>query len=127
MDPKAFKKIVRRKRLVAKKRLKASTKPIPKTNLRALKRKHKRYDEFMHSPEWKALRAAALERAGYECEALIHHPECLRTEALTCHHLRYTKTLGKELPEDLQVLSKPCHDWVESQKPGLRLWQKVRK
>jgi 5-methylcytosine-specific restriction endonuclease McrA len=61
------------------------------------------YQSYLRSPEWKAIRAAAIARAAYRCE------RCgtggLR---LQVHHLTYER-LGREEPRDLKVVCKPCH------------------
>ncbi len=111
-------------------------KPIPKKNVKALKNKRARYDEFMRSPEWKALRVECMERAENRCEYMCKQDayplrislpltRCPMTTTLTAHHLRYTRFGGKELPSDLQCLCKSHHDYVESLKPGNPLWKRA--
>ncbi len=59
------------------------------------------YKAHLRSPEWRAIRRAALERAGFRCEF------CNRAKApgrpLQVHHRTYER-LGHELPGDLTVL-----------------------
>ena len=67
------------------------------------------YKSFMRSPEWDAIRRAALERAHYKCR------RCgLGDRVLQVHHKNYTRFGGNELSIDLEVLCVPCHkiaDW----------------
>jgi 5-methylcytosine-specific restriction endonuclease McrA len=60
-------------------------------------------DEYLQSPEWMVVRAEAIERAGHMCE------QCGFTRKLQVHHVSYSR-LGNELPEDLKVLCRQCHD-----------------
>ena len=102
-------------------------KPIPKKNAKAAKRKLARYQAFIQSPEWKAIRIECLERAGMQCEYVerFGSGRCQMTTQLTAHHVRYTRFGGQELPSDLQCLSAAHHALVESLKPGTRLWQRA--
>lgn len=63
----------------------------------------RRYLEFLKTPECRATFKRALERAGYRCE------ECGSGSDLEVHHLTYER-LGCELPEDLRVLCRRCHE-----------------
>lgn len=60
------------------------------------------YTEYLLSPEWDALRKAALKRAGYLCQV------CNRSRVLHVHHRTYERR-GAELPGDLTVLCDECH------------------
>jgi hypothetical protein len=63
------------------------------------------YAEYLRSPHWRTIRAEALRRAEHRCQA----PDCPGTSGrLHVHHLTYER-LGKELPDDLQVLCSDCH------------------
>lgn len=62
-----------------------------------------RYRDYLQSPEWRAVRAAALDRANHKCS------RCGATQRLEVHHLSYLR-LGHEQPEDLRVLCSRCHD-----------------
>jgi restriction endonuclease Mrr len=61
------------------------------------------YHRYLRTPEWRRTRAAALLRAGNACSLDVDH-----TENLEVHHRSY-KRLGAELPTDLLVLCRPCH------------------
>lgn len=61
------------------------------------------YRRFLKSNIWKAIRGAAIYRAGGQCEW------CKGTEYLHVHHKKYPRVFGTETPEMLQVLCDPCH------------------
>lgn len=113
--------------------LKRGTKKVPKVNLARARRRIAEYKAFMLSPEWKAIRKAALQRAGFRCEELtptripgtISVTRCPMTTTLTVHHKSYARFGGRELPKDLQVLCRAHHDATEALKGGKRLWQRV--
>lgn len=54
-------------------------------------------------------RKSWIKRAGGRCEMVIGEFRCPTTEKLTVHHKTYSR-LGKELPIDVVVLCKSCHD-----------------
>jgi 5-methylcytosine-specific restriction endonuclease McrA len=60
------------------------------------------YELYLRCPHWQTTRAAALRRAGHQCES------CGAVETLQVHHLTY-KRLRRELPTDLKVLCRVCH------------------
>lgn len=77
------------------------------------------YAKYMQSPHWKATRSAALLRAGNMCEV------CLSTRQLEVHHKNYER-LYRELPTDLAVLCKSCHDDAHFGDPfGYRDWDSL--
>jgi 5-methylcytosine-specific restriction endonuclease McrA len=91
--------------------------PIKKVNATRKAKKAAKYKAFLSSGVWKRLRREALERAGHQCEFTIATFDrsavgrCMATEKLTVHHRRYGWRFGgNELPEDLQVLCKDCHN-----------------
>jgi 5-methylcytosine-specific restriction endonuclease McrA len=61
------------------------------------------YQDYLASPQWKALRQAALTRADYRCQV------CNSDLLLHVHHRRYPFDLGLEDPMDLTVLCRRCH------------------
>jgi restriction endonuclease Mrr len=61
------------------------------------------YREYLRSPEWRQVRAAALVRAGNACALDSSH-----TERLEVHHRSYERR-GAELPNDVIVLCHECH------------------
>lgn len=104
--------------------------PLPRGGIRRSNparkaKKAARYKAFLSSAVWKRIRKAALERAGHQCEgeqeymACNNHgigicmtsARCWETEKLTVHHKTYARFGGKELPEDLEVRCKSCHDY----------------
>lgn len=93
------------------------TKRLPRVNAARQAKRKAEYAAFMRSPEWKALRKGALERAGHRCEELVPNPHgpisvmrCTATRRLTVHHRTYARFGGRELPRDLQVICKEHHD-----------------
>lgn len=70
-----------------------------------LYRKNPRYQAYLESPEWKALRKAVLKRCGKICE------RCHRYLVDNVHHLTYERVYH-ELLEDLQGLCRPCHSFL---------------
>lgn len=73
------------------------------------------YVAYLGSPAWRATRKAALARAGDRCQfevpdpaGAMSLPRCDKTKGLEVHHRTYAR-LGRELPEDLEVLCWPHH------------------
>lgn len=64
------------------------------------------YHNYINSPTWKQKRAAALERAQYQCE-VCGFSKWSRT--LEVHHKTYER-FQHELPSDLMVVCKKCHE-----------------
>ena len=64
------------------------------------------YREYLRTPEWRQIRAAALVRAGTCCSLDVTH-----TEDLEVHHRDYGAYArrGRELASDLIVLCRACH------------------
>lgn len=65
--------------------------------------RRREYRAYLKSPVWKAVRQAAIYRAGGVCEW------CKGADLLQVHHVRYPEVFGREEPEDLKVLCDPCH------------------
>lgn len=61
------------------------------------------YQAYLNSPGWRAVRNAALHRAGFKCYT------CGGRRDLQVHHLTYER-LGAERNSDLQVLCANCHE-----------------
>lgn len=61
------------------------------------------YAKYIQSKGWKAISLAAMRRAGFRCE------RCGRSDTLSTRHKTYGR-LGCELPADVEVLCKCCHD-----------------
>jgi len=62
------------------------------------------YLAYLQSDVWKKKRAQALTRADGKCE------QCGDAQNLDVHHKTYIRVGGAELPRDLQVLCRSCHD-----------------
>jgi ribosomal protein S27AE len=71
------------------------------------------YESVLHSERWRKVRAEALRRARHRCQRCGASADELRLDA---HHWAGYSMLGRERPEDLQILCRPCHDRVHS--PG---------
>lgn len=69
----------------------------------------KTYREYLKSKEWKEKSESAKERANYRCQI------CNSNSNLETHHRTYER-VGSELPEDLTVLCKECHQLYETAK-----------
>jgi 5-methylcytosine-specific restriction endonuclease McrA len=62
----------------------------------------KTYQDYLHSSQWKSLRATIIRKRGAWCE------QCGRTDYLNLHHLTYER-LSCELEADLKLLCRNCH------------------
>lgn len=97
-------------------------KPIKKQNLeRVAKRKEsyrKKLAAYRKSETYKVVQ----QRAAGRCEFTVTYKtpgteqivRCDETTGLQHHHLSYRRMGGKEIPEDIQVLCKQHHAWIES-------------
>lgn len=74
------------------------------------------YPEYLLSPRWQEVRAAALERAGHRCQL------CYSKVRLEVHHRTYER-LGHEEPDDLIVLCSRCHERHSVALPAPVLWE----
>lgn len=61
------------------------------------------YAEYLRHPEYRKVRAVAMERDNYTCQV------CRRARATQVHHLRYPKWGTFDVPENLQSICYPCH------------------
>lgn len=61
------------------------------------------YEKYLQTPEWRIRRNRTLSDAGYTCQ------RCGVQRQLQVHHKTYDR-LGAELPEDLEVLCRGCHE-----------------
>lgn len=68
------------------------------------------YDEYIQTAEWRQRAEAAKQRAGNRCQ-ICNRPAPRVT--LEAHHRTYER-LGHELPEDLTVLCRGCHELYEA-------------
>ena len=60
------------------------------------------YAEYLESPWWRARKAAIVRYRGERCE------RCGSTDSLELHHRTYER-LGRERPEDVELLCHRCH------------------
>ena len=60
------------------------------------------YREYLRSDHWRSVRCNALESTGYRSA------DCGRSGQLEVHHIDY-KHLVPELPDDVQVKCRECH------------------
>lgn len=74
------------------------------------------YKRYIQSQEWREKAEEAKERAGQRCQ-VCNRPRSEVT--LDAHHRTYDR-LGNELPEDITVLCRLCHELYESNKKQLR-------
>ena len=65
------------------------------------------YHAYLNSDAWKQKRSIALRGAEYRCQV------CNRDGQLDVHHRTYER-LGNELPQDLVVLCRECHQLFHS-------------
>lgn len=70
-------------------------------------------DAYYRSRWWAKQRMKALSNSRYKCEI------CSSTDNLQVHHLTY-ETIGRERPEDLQVLCFYCHRKVHAHKASIQ-------
>lgn len=63
---------------------------------------HAEYLAYLESPWWRMRRHAVMRYRGERCE------RCGLTQRLQLHHRTYQR-LGKELPEDVELLCRNCH------------------
>lgn len=71
------------------------------------------YEAYLRSSVWQAKRQLALTAAGHRCQL------CNAAQRLDVHHRTYERFGGGELPGDLTVLCRPCHDHFHARpKPG---------
>lgn len=77
-------------------------KPTPDDRARELSRM--KYEDYLRTPEWTAIRDASLARDGYRCRG------CDSPQALEVHHRKYVRPFerGSEI-EELVTLCHPCH------------------
>ena len=73
------------------------------------------YFAYLASPEWAAVRFAAVARAGYVCE------ECGREGPLQVHHLTYAR-FGAERDTDLIALCARCHRRADNARRKFKGW-----
>ena len=60
------------------------------------------YQNYLNSPGWAALRAAAYRRAGSRCELCGKEAEAI-------HHIKYPKNYSEDTMDNLLAVCKRCH------------------
>lgn len=81
------------------------------------------YQEYLRSSEWRKKAEAAKIRAGNRCQG-CNRP---RTEVqLEAHHRTYER-IGCELPGDITVLCRTCHQSIEESKAKISLEKNLKK
>jgi 5-methylcytosine-specific restriction endonuclease McrA len=81
--------------------------------------KQKYWDEYrayINSIEWRAFRAGLIAARGSQCE------ECGQPGSVDGHHLTY-KRFRHELPEDVKLLCRKCHEAKHPNKPQMKYAQ----
>lgn len=68
-----------------------------------------RYTLYINSAEWQRKRHDALVQAAFTCQRCGCFGDDHRGKGLEVHHLNYDN-LGEELPEDLKVVCRDCHE-----------------
>lgn len=97
--------------LKSKKPTKELTKKVFSKKEKAQRRKE--YQDYLHSAAWKNKRQYILETRNCTCERCGDMPELY---LLHVHHKTYARIFN-ELPEDLELLCKPCHKKEHKRKP----------
>ena len=69
----------------------------------------RQYNAYLESPEWKARRAAVLERDRMLCQG------CRKNRATQAHHLTYERQ-GKEMLFDLVAVCDECHEEIHGER-----------
>lgn len=66
------------------------------------------YDRYLHSPEWRRVQQAVLQRDNHICQA------CLRNKATHVHHLSYElyNQVGRSAAFELVAVCRPCHEQI---------------
>jgi 5-methylcytosine-specific restriction endonuclease McrA len=82
------------------------------------------YGEYLSSDRWREKRIEALKAAGYKCSRCGTHG-ARGGSGLQVHHRTYER-LGEELPDDLQVLCRRCHQAAHGKPPTRRQRQRIR-
>jgi hypothetical protein len=72
-------------------------------------RSHVAYEVYLRSNRWRQFRAAMLDLVDGTCERCGLREDESRLLVLDVHHQTYER-LGCELPDDVLVLCRPCHD-----------------
>jgi hypothetical protein len=102
--PKRTKRKFLGKKKVKKKKPKKGGKDKLAKKLRRIK-----YKEYLKSKKWRDFKNALLKARGNCCE------KCGQVKPLDAHHMTY-KRLFNELPEDILLVCRPCHQKIHGRK-----------
>lgn len=72
------------------------------------------YEEYLDSPTWQTKRQETIARAGHKCQL------CGADTRLDVHHNTYERFGGNELPTDLVVLCRSCHEIADKRRKTQR-------
>jgi hypothetical protein len=73
-------------------------------NLNAtIKYPKKYYDLYLATDKWRGFKNSIISKRGFNCEL------CSSKKNIQVHHLTYER-LGNEMPEDVMILCKKCHE-----------------
>ena len=72
-------------------------------------KRHKEYEKYIHSPEWKERRDRVMKRCGYLCEC------CLLRKAAHVHHTTYAN-IRNEMLWELRGVCIKCHEWIHGRR-----------
>lgn len=70
---------------------------------------HVTYEVYLRSHAWRVFRVEMLARVEYRCEGCGVREDESMLLVLDLHHRSYDR-LGWELPDDVAVLCRPCHE-----------------
>lgn len=74
-----------------------------------------KYSEYLKSSHWTLFKFNIFAKRGMRCE------RCASTKDINLHHKTYER-IGREKPEDVEVLCRMCHSDHHLQKPEERRW-----
>ena len=100
-------------------------KALAKVNRERASKRKVRYSTLIKAYRKGETRKIVAARAGGICEYVgpVTGHRCEQTEFLEHHHKRYPKVPGGERPEDMQVLCRTHHQYVESLEHPTRRWR----
>lgn len=79
-----------------------------RAGLHALGLRMEEYDRYLENQHWQDFRKLVLQKQRNE-DGHNHCQSCSGRTRLQVHHRTYER-LGREVPSDVVVLCKPCHD-----------------
>uniref|UniRef100_A0A6M3KFS5 Putative homing endonuclease n=1 Tax=viral metagenome TaxID=1070528 RepID=A0A6M3KFS5_9ZZZZ len=79
---------------------------------KGLSERKKLYDRYIHSKQWRDIRAVILKRDKKTCQW------CGNKKSISVHHLEYPDIVGDEDTGKLITLCKKCHDRTHGRQKG---------